>query len=248
MEQVLNFWIRVINNFLYFQQAMLLPTTIQEGGGLGNKSILCLNKFLSLKLSKNQNEFLAPSEAKGARLSVGPKVLFLHLSASESKIFFWAWSILFRLFVSIYFCTIICVHLCDESTGCDECHECHEPVSRCVRDRGLSSTGCNRSVTLGVTTQTSESGAGRENSPRLRHGASEHITHGKMRDGESESWPRLFPRYSCSTMQSKYVWLSTDINDYKMFYVVLGWIVHYIIRTVLKDPYSVDIKLWVNKK
>ena len=27
-------------------------------------------------------------------------------------------------------------------------------MSRCVRDRGLSSTGCNRSVTLGVTTQT----------------------------------------------------------------------------------------------
>ena len=151
MEQVLNFWIRVINNFLYFQQAMLLPTTIQEGGGLGNKSLLCLNKFLSLKLSKNQNEYLAPSEAKGVCLSVGHKVLFLHLSGSESKISFeLEW---------IYFCTIICVNLCDESTGCDECHDCHK-VSRCVRDRGLSSTGCNRSVTLGVTTQTSESGAG----------------------------------------------------------------------------------------
>ena len=67
---------------------MLLPTTIQEGGGLGNKSILCLNKFLSLKLSKNQNEFLAPSEAKGVCLSVGHKVLFIHLSGSESKISF----------------------------------------------------------------------------------------------------------------------------------------------------------------
>ena len=33
-------------------------------------------------------------------------------------------------------------------------------VSRCVRDRGLSSTGCNRSVTLGVTTQTPEPGPG----------------------------------------------------------------------------------------
>ena len=166
---------------------MLLPTTIQEGGGLWNKSILCLNKFLSLKLSKNQNEFLAPSEAKGVCLSVGHKVLFIHLSGSESKISFKLEAYFFVSIVSIYFCTIICVHLCDESTGCDECHEYHEPVSRCVRDRGLSSTGCNRSVTLGVTTQTSESGAGRENSPRLRHGASEHITHGKMRDGESES-------------------------------------------------------------
>ena len=158
MEQVLNFWIRVINNFLYFQQAMLLPTTIQEGGGLGNKSLLCLNKFLSLKLSKNQNEYLAPSEAKGVCCQSGTKCFFFIFQAKNQRSLL-SWKQTFSSFRINIFCTIICVHLCDESTGCDECHDCHK-VSRCVRDRGLSSTGCNRSVTLGVTTQTSESGAG----------------------------------------------------------------------------------------
>ena len=39
MGQVLNFRIRVINNFFYFQQAMLLQQQSQMGGGLGDSDI-----------------------------------------------------------------------------------------------------------------------------------------------------------------------------------------------------------------
>ena len=173
MEQVLNFWIRVINNFLYFQQAMLLP---------------------------------APSEAKGVCLSVGHKVLFLHLSGSESKISFRleAGSMAeFFVFLHQYIFVPLSVSTCVmRAPGVMS-------VTTVTRCHAVSVTGvCPQLVVIAPSHSVSQHRhrspePGRENSPRLRHGASEHITHGKMRDGESEPWPRVFPRYSCSAPQCR---------------------------------------------
>ena len=61
-------------------------------------------------------------------------------------------------------------------------------VTRC--HEAVSVTGvCPQLVVIAPSHSVSQHrpGAGRENSPRLRHGASEHITHGKTRDGESEA-------------------------------------------------------------
>ena len=130
MEQVLNFWIRVINNFFYFQQAMLLqqhPSVVWWG-------VWKKKSFFPFKF-----------------LKVCPEYIFCFYH---------------------YMCPL---------TGWEHQEVASvtlSQVSRCVRDGGLSSTGCNRSVTLGVTTQT-EPGAGAGlASERSAHNTWQHARHG----------------------------------------------------------------------